>query len=83
MTESQPRPIRASESMDSESSPNTPDDAHEDVTDDAELAAASSGPTPVVNAASLFGASREIWIEHEGVRYRLRITRRNKLILQK
>jgi hemin uptake protein HemP len=26
---------------------------------------------------------REILIEHEGVRYRLRITRRNKLILQK
>jgi hypothetical protein len=26
---------------------------------------------------------REVWIEHDGVRYRLRITRRGKLILQK
>jgi hemin uptake protein HemP len=39
---------------------------------------------PVVNARELFvGGRREILIEHEGVRYRLRITRRNKLILQK
>jgi hemin uptake protein HemP len=37
----------------------------------------------VVDARALFGAAREIWIEHGGVRYRLRITRRNKLILQK
>lgn len=40
-------------------------------------------PPVVVDARQLFGASREVWIEHEGVRYRLRITRRNKLILQK
>ena len=40
-------------------------------------------PPPVVSAEDLFRGCREIWIEHEGVRYRLRITRRNKLILQK
>ena len=39
--------------------------------------------TPVIAARDLFRESREIWIEHDGVRYRLRITRRNKLILQK
>lgn len=40
-------------------------------------------PCPVVDARQLFGDRREIWIEHDGVRYRLRITRRGKLILQK
>jgi hemin uptake protein HemP len=43
-------------------------------------------PTPepvIVQAVKLFQGSREVWIEHYGVRYRLRITRRNKLILQK
>ncbi|MBA4190566.1 MAG: hemin uptake protein HemP [Planctomycetaceae bacterium] len=40
-------------------------------------------PQKVVRAEELFGESREIWIELEGVRYRLRITRRGKLILQK
>jgi hemin uptake protein HemP len=38
---------------------------------------------PVVPAEELFRGRREIVIEHEGARYRLRITRRNKLILQK
>ena len=37
----------------------------------------------VLNATELFRGRREVWIEHEGVRYRLRLTRRNKLILQK
>ena len=37
----------------------------------------------VVNARELFRGQREILIEHDGVQYRLRITRRNKLILQK
>ena len=37
----------------------------------------------VVRTEELFGELREIWIEHDGERYRLRITRRNKLILQK
>jgi len=40
-------------------------------------------PPAVVLARQLFGERREIVIEHDGVRYRLRITRRNKLILQK
>jgi hemin uptake protein HemP len=40
-------------------------------------------PAPVVEAKSLFGTNREIVIEHDGERYRLRITRRGKLILQK
>jgi hemin uptake protein HemP len=40
-------------------------------------------PEKVVRTEELFGTSREIWIELDGVRYRLRITRRGKLILQK
>lgn len=36
-----------------------------------------------LKADELFGPDREIWIEHNGERYRLRITRRGKLILQK
>jgi hemin uptake protein HemP len=40
-------------------------------------------PPKVVPAEELFGEQREIWIELDGVRYRLRITRRGKLILQK
>lgn len=37
----------------------------------------------VLKSNELFGGQKEIDIEHDGVRYRLRITRRNKLILQK
>ncbi len=37
----------------------------------------------VLNAEELFAGAREVWIELDGVRYRLRITRRGKLILQK
>lgn len=37
----------------------------------------------VVRAEDLFGRHREVWIDLDGVRYRLRITRRGKLILQK
>jgi hemin uptake protein HemP len=44
---------------------------------------APSDAPPVVDARHLFGGRREVWIEHDGVRYRLRITRRGKLILQK
>lgn len=40
-------------------------------------------PEPVVRTADLFGERREIVIEHDGERYKLRITRRGKLILQK
>ena len=43
-----------------------------------------AGPPPIpLDTRELFAGRREIVIEHEGVRYRLRITRRNKLILQK
>jgi hemin uptake protein HemP len=42
-----------------------------------------SEPSRVFLAADLFGDRREVWIELDGVRYRLRITRRGKLILQK
>jgi hemin uptake protein HemP len=37
----------------------------------------------VLDGRQLFGDAREICIELDGVRYRLRITRRNRLILQK
>ena len=40
-------------------------------------------PPSVIDASQLFGDRREITLELDGVRYRLRITRRNKLILQK
>ena len=40
-------------------------------------------PAKVLRAEDLFGERREVWIELDGVRYRLRITRRGKLILQK
>jgi hemin uptake protein HemP len=42
----------------------------------------AEGPRVVI-AEELFRGAREIVIEHDGVRYRLRITRRNRLILQK
>ena len=37
----------------------------------------------IIQAQDLLRDEREVWIEHAGVRYRLRLTRRNKLILQK
>ena len=37
----------------------------------------------VIPAGQIFGDRSEVWIEHNGERYRLRITRRGKLILQK
>ena len=45
--------------------------------------AGSTEPPKVVRAEELFGEHREVWIDLDGVRYRLRITRRGKLILQK
>jgi hemin uptake protein HemP len=45
--------------------------------------APTAGEAPVIDVADLFGDRREVWLELDGVRYRLRITRRNKLILQK
>ena len=38
---------------------------------------------PRISTASLFGAGRELQIEHAGALYRLRITRQDKLILTK
>jgi hemin uptake protein HemP len=38
---------------------------------------------PILSARDLLGGRREIRIEHAGEMYRLRLTRRNKLILQK
>jgi hemin uptake protein HemP len=44
----------------------------------------SGDETPrVLKAEELFAGKREVRIELDGVRYRLRITRRGKLILQK
>ena len=50
---------------------------------DGEDAPGDDSPARVFHATELFGDSREVWIELDGVRYRLRITRRGKLILQK
>jgi len=51
---------------------------------EADASGAVAGASPlVIDARELFRGRREIWIEHDGVRYRLRLTRRNKLILQK
>jgi hemin uptake protein HemP len=44
---------------------------------------APAEPPRVLSADALFAGTREVWIELDGVRYRLRITRRGKLILQK
>jgi hemin uptake protein HemP len=43
----------------------------------------SETPPVILGTEALFGDLKEIWIEHNGERYRLRITRKNKLILQK
>jgi len=45
--------------------------------------ASQERPQAVVLAKTLFHGAKEIVIEHDGVRYRLRITRKSKLILQK
>lgn len=46
--------------------------------------AAPHGPAiPLVRSKELFGAAREILIEHSGGFYRLRVTHSNKLILTK
>ena len=43
----------------------------------------SKGPMTGERYIASLKDRREVWIDHAGVRYRLRITRRNKLILQK
>jgi hemin uptake protein HemP len=40
-------------------------------------------PERVIRIEEWLKGQREICIEHDGVRYRLRVTRRNRLILQK
>jgi hemin uptake protein HemP len=40
-------------------------------------------PLPVLDARQVLGDRREVLIQLDGVQYRLRLTRRNKLILQK
>lgn len=37
----------------------------------------------IIAAEELFGSQQEVWIEFQGERYRLRITRRGRLLLQK
>ena len=44
---------------------------------------ANEPPPPIIDAGRLFGLAKEVQIDLQGVRYRLRITRRGKLILQK
>ncbi|MDY3556316.1 hemin uptake protein HemP [Gemmata sp. JC717] len=51
--------------------------------DDRDEPGAAGEPERTIQANELFAGKREVWIELEGVRYRLRITRRGKLILQK
>jgi hemin uptake protein HemP len=36
-----------------------------------------------VSSEALLKGARELWIDHHGERYRLRLTRKGKLILQK
>jgi hemin uptake protein HemP len=44
----------------------------------------SAKDTPaVIDLRTILQGKNEVWIEHAGVRYRLRVTRRNRLILQK
>ena len=40
-------------------------------------------PSRLLTSAELFRGAREVQIEHEGVVYYLRITRKNRLILHK
>ena len=59
-------------------------DADEPARDDKKPTPAEYENSPkIVSAQQLFEGQREICIEHDGEVYRLRITRRNKLILQK
>lgn len=55
------------------------DDANETQSDENSPAT----PPEIVPSESIFKEAREVWIEHRGERYRLRITRKGKLILQK
>lgn len=60
------------------------DSSHEPAREKTDLTSdETSEPAKVVSTEELFAGQREICIEHAGEKYRLRITRRNKLILQK
>ena len=43
----------------------------------------SAARPAIFRTEELFGAAQEIWIEHAGEMYRLRITSRGKLLLTK
>jgi hemin uptake protein HemP len=58
-------------------------DKPSEASDESAVPAEAERDALVVNAHVLFDGRREICLELDGVRYRLRITRRNKLILQK
>jgi len=45
--------------------------------------ASGGGRAIVYSSAELFGGDREVWIEHRGELYRLRITASGKLYLTK
>ncbi|QJW97494.1 hemin uptake protein HemP [Frigoriglobus tundricola] len=55
----------------------------EDEAENEERAAPEDEAPRLLSADELFAGKREVWIELDGTRYRLRITRRGKLILQK
>ena len=60
------------------------DETEPDLTDDpTPTGEQPTAPPKVIPAGDIFGDAREVLIEFHGERYRLRITRRNKLILQK
>ena len=50
---------------------------------DAHESAPTDAPVRVIPAEELFAGRREVWIEHDGVRYKLLITGRRKLLLLK
>jgi hemin uptake protein HemP len=55
------------------------DEAHPD-----EAAEPTAGqPAPTVDVKELLGERKEVWLEWDGQRYRLRVTRRGRLILTK
>ncbi|MEM7214514.1 MAG: hemin uptake protein HemP [Pseudomonadota bacterium] len=47
------------------------------------IKAVSSLNIPTFSSEQLFGAAKEIGIEHQNLHYRLRITKQGKLILNK
>ena len=42
-----------------------------------------SDPPKVIASSAILMDAKEVWIDHNGERYRLRVTRKGKLILQK